>query len=91
MRSFLRDNGLTIALAIFFGISILGMAAAGFASYNEELAKHGEAPLPPLLQYLISGQFLSALFENWESEFLQMGVVCCADSMALSARFGGIA
>ncbi|MPS98343.1 MAG: hypothetical protein E2581_07565 [Pseudomonas sp.] len=73
MRSFLRDNGLTIALVILFGISILGMAAAGFASYNEELAKHGEAPLP-LLQYLISGQFLSALFENWESEFLQMGV-----------------
>lgn len=46
MRSFLRDNGLTIALAILFGISILGMEAAGFASYNEELAKHEEVPLP---------------------------------------------
>nr|WP_176024498.1 DUF6766 family protein [Brucella pseudintermedia] len=73
MRSFLRDNGLTIALALLFGISVVGMAVAGFASYNEEIAKHGEVPLP-LFQYLTSGQFLSALFENWESEFLQMGV-----------------
>lgn len=73
MRSFFKDNGLTIALAVLFGMSIIGMAAAGFTSFNEELAKHGEAPVS-LTTYLTGGQFLSALFENWESEFLQMGV-----------------
>jgi hypothetical protein len=73
MRSFLRDNGLTIALFVLFAVSIFGMAGVGFASFNEELAKHGDTPVP-FTRYLTSGQFLSALFENWESEFLQMGV-----------------
>lgn len=73
MRSFLKNNGLTIALLVLFGISIFGMAATGFASYNEELIKHGDTPLS-FTRYLLSGQFLSALFENWESEFLQMAV-----------------
>jgi len=73
MRSFLRDNGLTIALVVLFGMSIFGMAGAGFANFNEELAKHGDTPVS-FMKYLKSGQFLSALFENWESEFLQMGV-----------------
>lgn len=72
MRSFLRDNGLTFALVVLFGMSIFGMAGTGFASFNEELVKHGDTPVS-FMKYLKSGQFLSALFENWESEFLQMG------------------
>jgi len=67
----LRDNGLTIALIAAFLFSLVGMVAAGLSAHNQELAGHG---LPPLstLEYLVSGEFLSALFENWESEFLQM-------------------
>ncbi|KAB0459386.1 hypothetical protein B7W89_25065 [Agrobacterium tumefaciens] len=47
------------------------MLATGWAVYNEELVQHQATPLT-LFSYAKSGHFLSALFENWESEFLQM-------------------
>jgi hypothetical protein len=45
----------------------------GHAAYNDEAREHGAAALS-LADYLASGDFLEALFENWESEFLQMAV-----------------
>lgn len=71
MRRFLRNNGLTIILLLATALSIGGMMLAGWKTENGELARHGEASLT-LAAYLQSGTFLSALFENWESEFLQM-------------------
>jgi len=71
MRIFFRDNGLTIALAALFLVSILGMIWSGHSVHNKELAEQGSVGIG-LLAYLASGDFLSALFENWESEFLQM-------------------
>ena len=67
-----RDNGLTIVLMSLFALSVAGMALSGIAAFNEERAQEGFAALT-LGQYLVSGQFMSALYENWESEFLQMG------------------
>ncbi len=71
MKNALRDNGLTIALLLLFAGSMVGMTWSGHLAWNEDLRQHG-APTITLLAYLRSGQFLSALFENWESEFLQM-------------------
>lgn len=71
MRSYLRDNGLTIALLLLFGGSIVGHFLAGHAFANQQLVEHGEAPIG-LWAYLVHPQFLSTIFENWESEFLQM-------------------
>lgn len=71
MRTWLRDNGLALALIALFAASLLGQALTGWASENETLSEHGQRQLP-FLPYLVSGSFLSALFENWESEFLQM-------------------
>lgn len=71
MKKLLRDNGLTQVLMMCFLISLLGMIWTGLASYNNELVDHSKNALD-LAGYLRSGQFLSALFENWESEFLQM-------------------
>ena len=71
MKKLLRDNGLTIALMVCFLVSLVGMIAAGLQSHNAELAEHSTGGMS-LAAYLLSGQFLSALFENWESEFLQM-------------------
>lgn len=68
---FLRDNGLTIALLTFSVLTVGGMLLTGWGVYNEELTEHGGRQLD-LLHYALSGHFLSALFENWESEFLQM-------------------
>jgi hypothetical protein len=71
MKALLRDNGLTIALTALFLCSGLGMIWSGYAVYNDELREHGATAID-VSTYLTSGTFLSALFENWESEFLQM-------------------
>jgi quinol-cytochrome oxidoreductase complex cytochrome b subunit len=67
----LRNNGLTIALLTAFLISMIGMTIAGYYHENEQLAQHG-LPAISIAQYLTNENFLSALFENWESEWLQM-------------------
>ena len=41
---------------------------------NAELASHQQQPVG-YLEYLASGSFIEAVFENWESEFLQMGAL----------------
>lgn len=71
IMKFLRDNGLTITLVIVTILCIAGMIASGLRVENDMLAEHGQPPLG-VLAYIASGAFLSALFENWESEFLQM-------------------
>jgi hypothetical protein len=71
MRRFLRDNGLTLLLGAMFLVSVAGMVLAGRAVFNKNLAEHGQSAVG-LIAYIGSGDFLSALFENWESEFLQM-------------------
>ncbi|WP_088360730.1 DUF6766 family protein [Rhodomicrobium vannielii] len=80
MKAFFRDNALTLVLAGMFLISAVGMIWSGHAAYNEELGKHG-SPGVGLPAYLISGDFLSALFENWESEFLQMSAYVMLTAM----------
>jgi len=69
--SWVRDNGLTLALAGLVVIALVGQALTGWHVEVAERATHGEGPIG-LSAYLVSGPFLSALFENWESEFLQM-------------------
>ena len=80
VRTFFRDNGLTIVLVAMFLLSLLGMIWSGHASYNEELREHG-APAIGALAYLASGDFQSTLFENWESEFLQMSAYVMLTAM----------
>lgn len=71
MARFFRDNGLTIVLLLLFIGSIVGQWLAGWHFENQTLAEHGEAPIS-LAQFAADPQFLSTVFENWESEFLQM-------------------
>lgn len=40
---------------------------------NEELSEYHQSPVS-LGNYLQSGHFISLTFENWKSEFLQMGL-----------------
>lgn len=68
---FVRDNGLTIVLVAATIGTLVGMTVSGLSVYNEELAEH-RLPATTVASYVASGHFLSALFENWESEFLQM-------------------
>ncbi|MFA7586045.1 MAG: DUF6766 family protein [Novosphingobium sp.] len=68
---FLRDNGLTIALLLMFLCSIIGQWLAGWHVAVQDALRHGDTPIG-LGAYTVSPRFLSSVFENWESEFLQM-------------------
>jgi hypothetical protein len=73
-RRFLRRNSLGLVLFGLFLLIIAGQAVAGFAAHNEDLRAHGEATIG-FARYLATGHFIEAVFENWESEFLQMGAL----------------
>lgn len=73
MRQFLKNNGLSLVLLGLFSLSLMGQSLAGWIAYNENRLTH-QAPAIAYADYLKSAHFLEAVFENWESEFLQMGV-----------------
>jgi len=68
-----KRNGLSIVLLLLLLCFLGGQVWTGFLAHNQELAEAHRAPLD-LWNYLHSGHFVSATFENWESEFLQMGM-----------------
>src|SRR5688572_2708317 len=70
---FLFENSLSIAAIAFFVVSLAGQVLAGHRAHNEEGREHGQ-PAITLTAYLRSGDFVEATAENWESEFLQMGL-----------------
>ena len=73
MRNWAKEHGLLLANIALFVVFFGGMILSGAASYSEEQQAHGE-PAVSVLQFLGTGEFLEATFENWESEFLQMGM-----------------
>jgi hypothetical protein len=73
MPRWVKDNGLFLVNAGLFIAFLGGMVFSGAASYNEEQLTHGQQAVS-ILGYMQSGQFIEAVFENWESEFLQMAM-----------------
>ena len=73
MRRFLHNNGLSLTLFFLFIISITGQYLTGWLARNEEFAEHDWPPISAA-EYIKDSDFASAVFENWESEFLQMAV-----------------
>jgi hypothetical protein len=73
MRTWLRDHGLLLTNLVLFVVFIGGMVLSGVRVYNSEQLEHGGSPVS-LRGYLTTGEFVEATFENWESEFLQMGM-----------------
>jgi hypothetical protein len=73
MKTFLRNNSLSIVFILLFLFSIIGQVIFGFEEYNKELTEEVGATVD-LGNYLTTGHFLEATFENWESEFLQMAL-----------------
>jgi hypothetical protein len=71
MRTFARDYGLGIALAGLFVLSWVVQSLAGWVEFAAEQQSHGEtAELFGPSGYVWT--WLSATFENWQSEFLQL-------------------
>lgn len=56
-----------------FAGTLIGQVFFGLQEYNKELIEEGAAAVT-MPQYLHSGHFIESTFENWESEFLQMGL-----------------
>lgn len=73
MRQFLRNNSLSLTFIFLFFIAIAAQIHFGHKEYNKELIEDGGNTVT-LSQYFSSGHFIESTFENWESEFLQMGL-----------------
>lgn len=73
VKKILRENGLSIAIFCLFLMSLIGQALTGLAARNDEAMEHGR-PSIELREYVTTGDFIEAVFENWESEFLQMAL-----------------
>lgn len=72
MQRFLRNNGLSLVLLALFAVFLGGQSYTGWQVENTDREEHDKPPLA-YTAYLQSGHFIEATFENWESEYLQMG------------------
>jgi len=72
-KSWFYRNGLTIVFLSLFSITLVAQGYTGWKEHNKELTEQQAAEIP-LNTYLQSGHFISATFENFESEFLQMAL-----------------
>jgi hypothetical protein len=71
MRQTLRDNGLSLTMFGLFLVFLIVQSMAGYYDYNDDQQAHHQ-PAISYVQYLGSHHLWTAVFENWESEFLQM-------------------
>ena len=72
-HSFLYRNGLSLVFLFIFIITLAAQAYTGWITHNEELTELHAAGIG-FVSYLGSAHFISATFENFESEFLQMAL-----------------
>jgi hypothetical protein len=71
MKRWFKNNSLSIVLIVLFFIFLGGQSWAGLRTYNHEQEEHGQ-PTVTYGEFITSGDFIETVFENWESEFLQM-------------------
>lgn len=72
VRRWIWANGLSLVMFGCFAIFLILQSIFGWHANNADLVGHN-MPQESYLSYVFSGQFAEATFENWESEFLQMG------------------
>lgn len=73
MGKWIKERGLLLANIGLFALFFCGMIISGANDYSDDQLAHGQ-PAVTIAGYLTTGAFLEATFENWESEFLQMGM-----------------
>ena len=76
----LRDRSLTLSLLALFLVCLVAQILAGWHEHNETQLAHGELATP-LAGYFLTGHLWEAVFENWESEFLQMAAFVLLTTM----------
>src|SRR4051794_41228166 len=70
MRTFLRDNGLSVFFGVIFLAALAGQSFAGMAEFNQQQVAASMATVG-YGQYLTSSDFAVDVAENWQSEYLQ--------------------
>jgi hypothetical protein len=70
-ESFWSRNALSLVCFAIFAALLVAQSLTGWRSDVADALQHGE-PEMSYWTYLTTGHFFEALFENWESEFLQM-------------------
>ncbi|HMG15163.1 MAG TPA: DUF6766 family protein, partial [Saprospiraceae bacterium] len=71
--SFFYKNSLSIVFLLIAILTITGQSYSGWHEYNKFLQEYHK-PEVNIGTYFITGHFIEATFENWESEFLQMAL-----------------
>lgn len=74
MKKLIRENSLSIALFSLFFVFLAGLAVTGHRHENQQLSEH-QQPQVGFTEYITSPTFFEAVFENWESEFLAVGML----------------
>jgi uncharacterized protein DUF6766 len=69
----IKDRALTLVLMGMFVIFLAGQFVTGFHDYNDSAVEHHRSPVT-MSAYASTGHWWESVFENWESEFLQMAV-----------------
>ena len=72
-HSFFKRNGLLLTFLLLTLLALGGQIHTGWKENNKDRSEKGELMLS-ISEYLRSGHFIQSTFENWESEFLQMGL-----------------
>jgi hypothetical protein len=72
-NTFFYRNSLSIVFIVLFLSALAGQAFTGWKEYNDELRDEHAAEIG-FGTYLHTGHFVSATFENFQSEFLQMAL-----------------
>jgi len=73
MKTWIKAHGLVLGNLVLFAGFFVGMTLTGYSVFNSDQMEHGAAAVS-FWTYLHSGDFGEATFENWESEWLQMGM-----------------
>jgi hypothetical protein len=73
MIDWIHDRALTLVLMAMFLLSLAGQYVTGFHDYNDDRNEHHQPPIA-IAEYAATGHWWESVFENWESEFLQMAV-----------------
>ena len=73
MRRFLREQGLSLFFFAIFVATLIGQSFAGQHAFNSDQVEHGQAPVS-WWEHLTSPEFVGAVMENWQSEFLQFSL-----------------
>ena len=73
MRTFVRENGLSLFFAATFLATLIAQSFAGQHTFNAEQLEHGASAVS-WWEYVTSVTFWGAVMENWQSEFLQFTV-----------------